>query len=182
VNLQREDEEFARVVRSSSLEQVPEWVPFLLAWPDQHVRAATKEFLDGALFDNLKGRSPVNSDGTFYDRDAIEEAVKQVGIACLEYLKDHHVRRRTNVGREIATEFLDVIEQCSAVVDVDSSEQSDIDKRFRGLQDEVIDPLRKLVVDEMEDDGTDWEGSCGSSEQIDDIEMNIPGVKELHDM
>ncbi|RGP70724.1 hypothetical protein FSPOR_3743 [Fusarium sporotrichioides] len=182
VNLQREDEEFARVVRSSSLEQVPEWVPFLLAWPDQHVRAATKEFLGGALFDNLKGRSPVNSDGTFYDRDAIEEAVKQVGIACLEYLKDHHVRRRTNVGREIATEFLDVIEQCSAVVDVDSSEQSDIDKRFRGLQDEVIDPLRKLVVDEMEDDGTDWEGSCGSSEQIDDIEMNIPGVKELHDM
>jgi ubiquitin carboxyl-terminal hydrolase 34 len=47
---------------------------------------------------------------------------------------------------------------------------------------DVIDPLRKLVVDDMEDDGTDWEGSCGSSEQIDDIEMNIPGVKELHDM
>ncbi|KAH6965506.1 hypothetical protein EDB82DRAFT_300975 [Fusarium venenatum] len=182
VKLQREDEELARAVRACSLEQVPEWVPFLLAWPDQRVRATTKEFLDNALFDNLKDRSPVDGEITRYDRDAIEETAKQVGIACLEYLKDHHVRRRTNVGREIATEFLDVIEQCSAVVDMDSSEQSNIDKRFRKLQDDVIDPLRKLVVDDMEDDGTDWEGSCGSSEQIDDIEMNIPGVQELHGM
>ncbi|KAL3593824.1 hypothetical protein FPOAC2_08125 [Fusarium poae] len=182
VNLQREDEELARAVRSCSLEQVPEWVPFLLAWPDQRVRATTKEFLDNAIFDNLKDHIPVDGESIWYDRDAIEETTKQVGIACLEYLKDHHVRRRTSVGREIATEFLDVIEQCSAVVNMDSSEQSDIDERFRKLQDDVIDPLRKLVVDDMEDDGTDWEGSCGSSEQIDDIEMNIPGVKELHDM
>ncbi|KAM0377039.1 hypothetical protein HYE67_003686 [Fusarium culmorum] len=181
-NLQREDEEFARAVRSHSLGQVSEWVPFLLAWSDQHMRSTTKGFLSSTLFDNLKDHSPANSESTCCDRDAIEEAAKQVGIACLEYLKDHHVRRRANVGREIATDFLDVIEQCGAVVNVGSNEQSDTDKRFCKLQDDVIDPLRKLVVDDMEDDGTDWEGSCGSSDQIDDIEMNIPGVKELHGM
>jgi ubiquitin carboxyl-terminal hydrolase 34 len=135
VSLRREDEEFSRAVRSFSLERVPEWVPFLLAWPDQHVRTTTKGFLSSALFDSLKGRSLVNGESTCDDRDVVEEATKQVGIMCLEYLKDHHVRRRTNVSREIATEFLDAIERCGAVVDVDSNEQSDTDKKFRRLQD-----------------------------------------------
>jgi ubiquitin carboxyl-terminal hydrolase 34 len=31
--------------------------------------------------------------------------------------------------------------------------------------------------------GKDWEGSCGSSEQLDDIvEMNIPGMNEINDL
>ncbi|RGP80246.1 hypothetical protein FLONG3_1618 [Fusarium longipes] len=161
INLRREDEEFARAVRSYSLQRVPEWVPFLLAWPDQHVRATTKAFLGGSLFDSLKGRNLANGESTRDDRDNIEEATKQVGIMCLEYLKDRHVHRRANIGREIATEFLDVVERCSAVVDVDSDEQSETDKRFCKLQDgmtDVIDPLRKLVVDDMEDDGTGQDG------------------------
>ncbi|KAJ4021650.1 hypothetical protein NW752_004658 [Fusarium irregulare] len=183
VNLEKEDEGFSGVVRSYSLGQVSQWVPLLLAWPDQQVRRATKDFLDSALFDVLEGTGPAIDMSTRDNNDGIQETTRQVGIMCLEYLKDHHVRRRTSVNREVATGFLEVIERCGAAVDMGSNEASDADKRFHRLHDDVIDPLRKLVVDDMEDDGSDWEGSCESSEQIDDIiEMNTSGMNELHDM
>ncbi|RFN49684.1 hypothetical protein FIE12Z_6036 [Fusarium flagelliforme] len=162
VSLEKQDEGFAVAVRSYSLGQVSKWVPLLLAWPDQQVRRVTKEFLDSALFDVLKGYGPAIGVSTRDNNDGIKETTRQVGIMCLEYLKDHHVRRRTSVNREVATGFLEVIERCGTAVDMESNEPNDADKRFHRLHDDVIDPLRKLVVDDMEDDGS--------------------GMNELHDM
>jgi ubiquitin carboxyl-terminal hydrolase 34 len=186
VSLEKEDEGFAVAVRSYSLGQVSQWVPLLLAWPDQQVRRVTKDFLDSVLFDVLKGYGPAIGVNTRHNNDGIKETTRQVGIMCLEYLKDHHVRRRTSVNREVATGFLEVIERCGVAVDMESNEPNDADKRFHRLHDgkwnvlcsgvvinkwltsviDVIDPLRKLVVDDMEDDGSGMLQSFSDSDTI----------------
>jgi len=81
---------------------------------------------------------------------------------------------------------LEVIERCGVAVDMESNEPNDADKRFHRLHDgkwnvlcsgvvinkwltsviDVIDPLRKLVVDDMEDDGSGMLQSFSDSDTI----------------
>ncbi|KAJ4264812.1 hypothetical protein NW762_005055 [Fusarium torreyae] len=183
LNLKQQDKDFAESIRSYSLDRVPKWVPILLASPDQIVRTNTEIFLDRQLLDAPAETMSNDGDGSWRDQEDIKQTVKQVGLACLEYLQEHHVRKRAHLSRDIADKFLSLIGQCADAVDMDSDTQSELDTDFLVMQDDVVDPFRRLIVDEMEEDGSDWEGSCGSSEQIDDIvEMNIPGMNELNDV
>ncbi|KAM5345480.1 hypothetical protein ACJ41O_011342 [Fusarium nematophilum] len=182
LNLKRPEQDFARAVRSFSLQLVPKWVPYLLAYPDHSARASAEDFLERELFQSAIEDNP-DDERSQDEQEDMKQAVKQVGLMCLAYLQEHYVRRRTHLNREIATMFLRVVSQCAGVVDTDPETQGELDREFLAMQHEVVDPFRRLIVDDMEEDGSDWEGSCGSSDQIDDIvEMNIPGMNEMNDV
>ncbi|WZH42653.1 uncharacterized protein QYS62_003649 [Fusarium acuminatum] len=170
LNLKQQDTEFAGAVRSYALERVPTWVPYLLASQDRIVRTSTESFLIRALFDVATESAPneddSDDDNTWGDRDIIKQTTKQVGIACLKYLREQHVRKRNQVIREVANRFLKVIGQCVDVLNSDPSTQTELDLEFLALQDDVLGPLHRLTVDEMEEDGSGMLQSLSDSDTI----------------
>ncbi|KAF4442789.1 hypothetical protein FACUT_1811 [Fusarium acutatum] len=182
LDLRRQDREFCKAVRTFSRDLIPRWVPFLLASPEEQVRRSTHDFLACEL-GKIDADAISDRDVTVDDQVSIGQMMKQIGVICLQYLRDHHVRRRAQMSREIADNFLKVIEGCAATVATTADTQPELDVELLTLQDDVLNPFRRLIVDELEEDGSDWEGSCGSSEQLDDIvEMNIPGMNEINDL
>ncbi|KAF4978374.1 hypothetical protein FZEAL_5233 [Fusarium zealandicum] len=177
-----EDDDFGRTLRSLSLQLVPKWTPFLLAYSDASVRRQTESFFKQELLPPLATDSP-DDENSRDDRDDIRQTLKHTGLMCLKYLQEHHVRRRAHMSHEIASMFLWTVEVGARVVDADPGTQSELDTEYLAMQRDVIDPLRRLMVEDMEEDGSDWEGSGGSSDQIDDtVEMNIPGMNEINDV
>ncbi|KIL84780.1 hypothetical protein FAVG1_12008 [Fusarium avenaceum] len=170
LNLKQQDTEFASAVRSYALERVPTWVPYLLASQDRIVRTSTESFLIRTLFDVVAESAPndddSDDDNTWGDRDIIKQTTKHVGIACLKYLREQHVRKRNQVIREVANRFLKVIGQCVDVVNSDPSTQTELDLEFLALQDDVLGPLHRLTVDEMEEDGSGMLQSFSDSDTI----------------
>ncbi|KAJ3461759.1 hypothetical protein MRS44_010312 [Fusarium solani] len=152
LSLERSEGEFARTIRSLSLRLVPNWTPHLLAYQESTVRAATENFLDRELFQALQSDSIAERDPE--DREEIKLTVRQLGLTCLGHLEEHHVRRRAHLGRDIAGSFSRVIESCAKSIESDPEKQDDVDTEFMALQREVLDPLRRLIVDDMEEDGS----------------------------
>ncbi|EWZ34942.1 hypothetical protein FOZG_12739 [Fusarium oxysporum Fo47] len=183
LDLHQQDREFCKAVRTFSRGLIPKWVPFLLASPEEQVRRSTDDFLVCEL-GKIDVGATSDRDVALDDQVSIKQMIKQIGLMCLLYLRDHHVRRRAQMSREIADKFLKVIEGCAATaVATTPDTQTELDVEFLTLQEDVLNPFRRLIVDELEEDGSDWEGSCGSSEQLDDIvEMNIPGMNEINDL
>ncbi|KAF4967814.1 hypothetical protein FSARC_4706 [Fusarium sarcochroum] len=173
LNLKQQDKEFTKSVRSFSLDRVPKWVPFLVAYPDQIVRTNTELFLDRQLLEVLAETTPSDGDGSWSDHEDIKQTVKQIGLACLEYLQEHHVRKRAYLSRDIADKFLGLIAQCAEAVDMDPDTQSELDTEFLAMQDaDVVDPFRRLIVDEMEEDGSGNERAkrCGTDVMIESMD------------
>ncbi|KAF4990869.1 hypothetical protein FDECE_14224 [Fusarium decemcellulare] len=165
LNLKRSEEGFASTVRSLSLRLVPKWVPYLLAYPEHSVRVTTEDFLERELFQFLpEDNSQVENDQD--DQDDIKQTTKQVGLMCLAYLQEHYVRRRAHLSRDIAGLFLQVVGQCARAVDADPETQSELDTEFLAMQREVVEPLRRLIVDDMEEDGSGMLQSFSDSDTI----------------
>ncbi|RFU76361.1 hypothetical protein TARUN_5887 [Trichoderma arundinaceum] len=200
LSLKRPDVETARAIETCSLETLPDWVPHLLVYGDGGVRYDTERFLEGELF------SPAaDNDGQGATRPERRDVIQRLGMACLLYLRDTHVRRRTQIGRDTATAIMQVVNKCSSYYDGDPDPSDDRGTEFRNLQigtymllhcsqkggvmtmymyadamnPEVINSLRRIVVDEVEDDGSDWEGSCISSDPL-DCQPDL-GVQQISD-
>ncbi|KAF4441245.1 hypothetical protein F53441_12094 [Fusarium austroafricanum] len=140
LNLKQQDEGFSNAIRLFSLDLVPKWVPYLLRCPELTVRTNTETFLNRTLLDVLDEATPVDGDDALRDRDNIKQTTKRVGLVCLEYLRDVHVRKRVLMSREIANKFLHVIRQCAAAaVNTASDTQSELDSDFLALQDGAFD-------------------------------------------
>ncbi|KAM0349366.1 hypothetical protein ACHAPU_003775 [Fusarium lateritium] len=166
---QQRDNEFTDTVRLYALDRVPNWVPYLLASQDRVVRVNTETFLVRALFDIVTETTPSDEGdggGNWVDRDMIKQATKHVGIACLKYLREQHVCKLTQVSREVANLFLKMVGQCAEAVNIDPNAQTELDLEFLGLQDDVLTPLNKLMVDEMEEDGSGMLQSFSDSDTI----------------
>ncbi|KAF5661658.1 hypothetical protein FHETE_8306 [Fusarium heterosporum] len=169
LNLKQQDDRFTDTVRSHALNRVPDWVPYLLASQDRVVRANTETFLVRALFDIVAETTPNDEGdggGSWVDRDMIKQTTKHVGIACLKYLREQHVSKLTQVNREVANLFLKMVGQCAEAVNTDPNTQTELDLEFLEMQDDVLTPLNKLMVDEMEEDGSGMLQSFSDSDTI----------------
>ncbi|KAL7930517.1 hypothetical protein V8C35DRAFT_312875 [Trichoderma chlorosporum] len=171
LHLKRTDGSMAQSTAACGLETLPDWVPHLLEFPDSELRYQTEHFLDTELFSFPPSTSRgVGEDATMEDeddRDDIRDVIQRLGLSCLLYLRDAHIRRRVLIGRDTASAVVRVIDQCSAYFSEDA-ESNNQGADFRLLQTEVIGTLRRFVTEEeVEDDGSDWEGSYISSDPVD---------------
>ncbi|KAH6605074.1 hypothetical protein Trco_006781 [Trichoderma cornu-damae] len=181
LNLKRQDAGMVQAIETCSLETLPEWVPHLLVYEDSGVRYDTERFLDNEVF-SLVAEAASEEAAMPEKREGVKEVIQKLGIACLVHLRDAHVRRRAQIGRDSATAIMQVVGKCSPYF-IDEPEASD-DRvsEFRILQNEVISSLRRFVVDEIEDDGSDWEGSCTSSDALDcQPDMGVQQIVETDD-
>ncbi|KAH7160030.1 hypothetical protein B0J13DRAFT_119407 [Dactylonectria estremocensis] len=163
LNLVRSDEAFVTTVRGYSLKLVPKWGPHLLVYPDIATRGSAEDFFDRELFQFVVRNGPLREAPPEW-KEAIIQAIKQLGIMCLVYLQENHVRRRIHLRRDVASIFLQVIGRCSIVIDSDPDTQEEADMDFLSLQREVVDPIRRLVVDDVEEEGSGMLQSFNNSE------------------
>ncbi|KAF5579523.1 hypothetical protein FPCIR_11057 [Fusarium pseudocircinatum] len=165
LDLRQQDREFCKAVRTFSRDLIPRWVPFLLASPEEQVRRSTHDFLVCEL-GKIDADATSDHDVTVDDQVSIRQMMKQIGVICLQYLRDHHVRRRAQMSREIADKFLKVIEGCAATVATTGDTQPELDVELLTLQDDVLNPFRRLIVDELEEDGSGMLQSLSDSSTI----------------
>ncbi|EXM05230.1 hypothetical protein FOIG_05225 [Fusarium odoratissimum NRRL 54006] len=166
LDLHQQDREFCKAVRTFSRGLIPKWVPFLLASPEEQVRRSTDDFLVCEL-GKIDVGATSDRDVTLDDQVSIKQMIKQIGLMCLLYLRDHHVRRRAQMSREIADKFLKVIEGCAATaVATTADTQTELDVEFLTLQEDVLNPFRRLIVDELEEDGSGMLQSLSDSNTI----------------
>ncbi|KAL7909997.1 hypothetical protein GGI35DRAFT_351616 [Trichoderma velutinum] len=139
LNLKRKDGSMAQTTAASSLEALPDWVPQLLVFPDGELRYNTERFLETEIFSlapDVSGEDTTMHDG----RGGVRDVIQRLGIACLLYLRDSHIRRRILIGREAASAVVRVVSKCATYFSEDP-DSDDNGADFRALQSGTHIPL-----------------------------------------
>ncbi|KAG6039646.1 hypothetical protein E4U41_002343 [Claviceps citrina] len=157
--------------RKYATQLIPLWAPYLLVYTDEQTRMSAELVINDALFEPVL-RTP--ADQSDYDavhddeeRMCMPAVIRQVGIKCLLYLREVHVKGGVQLERHAASNVSRVIGKCTQFYGpIDGIGDDDTDGiEFAAIQAEIRSPLQRLLVDEVDDDdGSDWDGSCGSSE------------------
>ncbi|PHH80164.1 hypothetical protein CDD82_1934 [Ophiocordyceps australis] len=159
--------------RECCIKQTPVWGPYMLVFPNTNVRREAECLIDHVLFATDSPKDEASTEHSHEVKDYLDEVAYDLGVRCLVYLRDMHVKRRVRIERDAALSILSMVgkcvSRCDSLKDMDDGEDDDLGL----LQKEVVEPLRRLMVDEVEDDVSDWDGSCGSSEPM-DASLGIP--------
>ncbi|KAK2595575.1 hypothetical protein QQS21_006686 [Conoideocrella luteorostrata] len=161
--------------RSFAIQAIPTWAPYLLVYNDEPTRNGAELLIEETLFPPA-GLSPLDEqdDDAAHGRGSFPAVIRQLGIKCLLYLQDVHVKRGAQLERNAAGNILRVVNKCQHFYETtDGTNSYEIDSvEFAVIQGEIGSPLQRLLVDELDNDGSGWEGSCGSSE-LTDTNMGI---------
>ncbi|QUC22213.1 uncharacterized protein UV8b_06454 [Ustilaginoidea virens] len=163
----RPTESLARARRICAIQAIPTWAPYLLVYNDAQTRSNAERLIDHTLF-NASSRDASEEEGGDAEqkRALMQSVIRQLGIQCLAYLREFHIKRRVQLERSSAGHISRVINKCAPYYDArdDADGYEDDGVAFTLIQGEIRSPLQRLLVDELDDDGSDWDGSCGSSE------------------
>ncbi|KAK5989046.1 Ubiquitin carboxyl-terminal hydrolase 34-like protein [Cladobotryum mycophilum] len=172
-HLKRPELEMVRAIRDCSIQSIPSWAPYLLVYAISSIRYDTETVMDNEVF-HFALQEPTENARDMTARKIYREVAQKLGMSCLTYLRDTHTRRRAQIGQEPASTIIRVIGKSSTVFTA-NAELSDMETHFRALHSEVVGPLRRLIVDDIDEEASEWEGSCASSEPTD-------GVQPVHDL
>ncbi|CAI4218916.1 unnamed protein product [Parascedosporium putredinis] len=142
--------------------QIPKWTPYLLGYYDGEVRWQTDEFLQRAIFDY--GVAPVFEPEAGGERrkEVLISAARELGLNALFYLRDHFIQRRVHVAKDMVFPLQRVVAKASAYFNLEPDEPGP-DQEFAQMSQTILDALKRITVDELEEDGSEWDNSCGSS-------------------
>ncbi|PKS12676.1 hypothetical protein jhhlp_000884 [Lomentospora prolificans] len=142
--------------------QIPKWTPYLLGYYDGEVRWQTEEFIQKSIFDY--GASPAFEEGEGGERrkEVLVSAAREIGFNCLIYLRDHFIQRRVHVAKDMVLPLQRVVARASAYFNPEPEEPGP-DHDFAQLSQTILDAMKRITVDELEEDGSEWDNSCGSS-------------------
>ncbi|KAN0095287.1 ubiquitin C-terminal hydrolase-like protein [Hyaloscypha variabilis] len=179
VNCDMEPEE----IHQFFLEQATQWGPGLLTYYEMAVRADTEDFLQELIIKPASDASDQEIPDDESERERLRLAViagQKLGVTCLEYLQDSYVRPRQTAVRAIVANILTVIEACQQLFDFDSKDQ--LTRRFAEMSFSVTPAIKKNMVEEADEEVSDWDGSQddydGSSEPMDSIAELGPADNE----
>ncbi|KAF4629829.1 hypothetical protein G7Y89_g8311 [Cudoniella acicularis] len=157
------------------LEHVGYWSPGLLTYYDPIIRTETEEFLDELIFSNGPEPDFGPSADDLEKAATVVEAAQKLGIACLDYLQETYVRQRLQAVRQTLVNIEGVIEHCEMYFDEEKTDQLTL--RFFELRASVLSALKKYIVEEADEEVSDWAGSedeYGSSEPMGESIADLP--------
>ncbi|KAI2785330.1 hypothetical protein F4815DRAFT_490487 [Daldinia loculata] len=168
--------ETSDIIRLHSLENIPKWAPGLLGYIDHAVSDDVDNFLQEKLFRH--GPSPTFGEinGGLERSQAIISVVRRLAVSCLEYLRDTYVSRAAQAAKYTIDPLDRVLKKCEPYFSLNEELDDGLRAQYMELRQVVLEPMVRLTVDEIEEDGSDWEQSVGSSEQMDnltDLSMQI---------
>ncbi|KAK1537463.1 ubiquitin carboxyl-terminal hydrolase [Colletotrichum costaricense] len=176
VHLQNEREEIRAMRYPQYVEFIPMWAPPLLGYYDADVRQGTETLLC-MWFEN----HDLLDDEDESLAAAMNATARKLAMSCLVYLQEYFVKRRAQVAKHSTEHLQAIIAKCEPFFGVDLGLENDrliTFAEYQNLYHSVLEPLRRMTVEELEDEGSDWENSCGSSEQLEsiaDISMQAAG-------
>jgi len=151
-------------VYATCLDNVGNWAPSLLTHFDSGVRTETEQFLYDFIFANSPEEPSEDSDDTI----TAFEGVQKLAIDCLNYLHDTYIRPRQTVVRATLVNIHEVISKASPFFEVLEADDPQAIKYFN-MRDSIIPNLKKFIVEEADEEVSDWNGSedeYGSSEPM----------------
>ncbi|KAI0128593.1 ubiquitin carboxyl-terminal hydrolase [Xylariales sp. AK1849] len=179
----RRTEEDFETVLLHSLTNLSRWAPGLLGYHDRNVSYAIELFLKENLWQY--GPSPAfgeNEQGLKRSQ-SMTVAAKQLTVSCLVYLQDTYVARGAQAPKDTVAPLDRTIRQGAAYFgNEDERDDGILQRQYSELMTAVMEPIGRLIVDEIEEDGSDWDGSIGSSDQMDSLaDLSMQANGELHD-
>ncbi|KAK0645991.1 hypothetical protein B0T16DRAFT_412380 [Cercophora newfieldiana] len=159
-------------------DSILEWAPGLLGYYEIAVATETEEFLHEVLFrhaPSIAHHGVAEGDGI---QAKIAATARALALRCLAYLRDTYVSRRMDVSTRLVMCLERSIKECSKFYNLKEPSEDEEATEFLRLSNTVMDPLRKLLVEELEEDGSEWEGSSGS-EQLTFEDVSVPIAGEL---
>lgn len=135
LNLGRPDRDLAKEIRAMGMNMIPAWAPFLLVYADSIVRNGTEQFVEEELFE-LVFADPTDEEdeSKLEERQAAEEVIRKLGMRCLVYLREAHVKRRAHIGREAASIMQRMIGKCGACFEDEAGPTPEEKAEFLVLQ------------------------------------------------
>ncbi|OHW90504.1 ubiquitin carboxyl-terminal hydrolase [Colletotrichum incanum] len=152
VSLQNEREEVRAARYPLYMEHIPLWAPQLLGYYDAEVRRGAEEFLF-LWFANHEAVED-NDDRVVV---VLNSVARRLAMNCLIYLREHFVQRRAQVAKQSTEPLLATIAKCEPFFTsgVGVSGMGLISyEDFQELYRSVIEPLRHMTVEELEDEGS----------------------------
>ncbi|KAJ8130325.1 hypothetical protein O1611_g3307 [Lasiodiplodia mahajangana] len=163
-----------------SLRTLPLWIPGLLGYPDRAVSVGVEAFVREKLF--KYGAIPIFDEisGGSSRSHAMIIAARQLSLNILYYLRETYVTRGAQASRDTMQPFHRILELCDPYFRTHDDLDGDLCQKYNELYPSVLEAMHNLTVDEVEDDGSDWEQSVGSSDSLADL-SNMQVDQELMD-
>ncbi|KAK7970335.1 Ubiquitin carboxyl-terminal hydrolase [Apiospora saccharicola] len=156
-------------VELQGLRNLPYWAPGLIGSVDRAVAYSTELFLHDVVFSHGASPSFSDEDGGAIRSQAVARAGVEIAIECLA--------PRDPVGRLEA-----VITAAEGYFNGGDLGVDGLKEQYQELRQEVLEPVRRLTVDEIEEDGSDWDNSIASSEQMDSLaDLSMQAMGEIQD-
>ncbi|KAI1824914.1 hypothetical protein F4861DRAFT_224655 [Xylaria intraflava] len=162
------------------LRNLPIWVPGLLGYLDHSVSSAVEVYVREKLF--KYGTAPIFGEAAGGPRraQAIITAVRELAVSILGHLRDTYVSRMIQVSKDTMQPFHRMLQQCEPYFQEHGDLEDALGQNYHELYPAVLDVMHNLTVDEIEDDGSDWDQSVGSSDSLADL-SNMQVDQELMD-
>ncbi|RKF63805.1 putative ubiquitin hydrolase [Golovinomyces cichoracearum] len=153
---------FDEDVRHFLLNQIPIWAPCLLTNFDHDVRQNTEEFIQEFVLSNFTDNEEKFisdfSDGEKYS--FLRNVCQKLALRCLDFLLENYTKPRQTAVRGTLDNIQAVIEACEETFDEDSPSS----RRYFEQRSSTIGILKKLIVDEADQEVSDWENLDGNYE------------------
>ncbi|KAI1435773.1 hypothetical protein GGR50DRAFT_693844 [Xylaria sp. CBS 124048] len=177
---QRNTGETCDEIELHCLRNLPIWVPGLLGYLERPVSSAVEIHVREKLFKH--GAVPVFAEAHGGPRraQAVVLAARELAVNTLCHLRETYVLRAVQVSNDTMQPFHRILQQCDPYFQEHAGLDDALSRHYRELYPAVLDMMHNLTVDEIEDDGSDWEQSVGSSESLADL-SNMQVDQELMD-
>lgn len=127
-------EELVQSRREACVKLIPTWAPHLLVYPEARTRNETVKLLEDELFRFSSLEDGSEEEGEGRKRESLDGVVRDLGIKCLVYLREMHVRRRVKIERDAAWSILRVVGRCSPCCEGRQEMKGNEDDEFSAIQ------------------------------------------------
>ncbi|KAK1640523.1 ubiquitin carboxyl-terminal hydrolase [Colletotrichum phormii] len=152
VSLQNEEEEIRAMRYPQYVESIPMWAPPLLGYYDADVRQGT----EGLLYMWFENHDLLDDEHENL-AVAMNATARKLAMSCLVYLQEYFVKRRAQVAKHSTEHLQAIIAKCEPFFGVDLGLENDrliTFAEYQNLYHSVLEPLRRMTVEELEDEGS----------------------------
>ncbi|KAK0669513.1 putative ubiquitin carboxyl-terminal hydrolase [Cercophora samala] len=158
-------------ITMAGLDNLPEWVPSLLAYYDSSVGAEVEQFLQVQLFAhrtyNVQAENIISEDDEEEEismDEKMNQTARALGLQCLYYLRDNYVIHNADVPQHVVAGLQRVITKCRKYFDLENPAEDKLGQEFVELSTVILESVTRLtVVEELEEDGSGMYFSDSSS-------------------
>ncbi|RDW59732.1 hypothetical protein BP6252_12819 [Coleophoma cylindrospora] len=161
------------------MDMLPIWAPGLLAYYELGVRAATVEYIENMILRFGPDVDFGDSEEDVMKANIIINTAQTLASSCLTYLVEVHIRPQREIVTACCQNLISVMDRCGRYFKDDDKDDAEAAQHFRKERLEVLTLIRKLTIDEVEDEVSEWDGSDDVGYSSSQAELNDPNDIEV---